>query len=103
MSPGLVPTLAEREGFLAGAVNTLGQPLMVFDPNTGNPFPGNVIPQNRISPQATALLAYYPLPNFNPHGIQLPDSDRQRQQLRMTCNPRVNKMINTKNFSHWLL
>ncbi len=53
----LMPTVGERAGdfsFLSTAVR---------DPLTGLPFPGNVIPANRISPQAAALLAYYPLPN----------------------------------------
>jgi hypothetical protein len=54
--PGLVPTLAERDGTFANAI---------IDPSTGLPFPGNQIPQNRISPQAQALLSFYPLPNFN--------------------------------------
>ena len=38
--------------------------MQIIDPTTGAPFPGNVIPQSRISPQATALLSFYPLPNF---------------------------------------
>ena len=53
--PGLVPTLAERNGIFSETV---------LDPSTGAPFPGNMIPANRISPQAQALLNYYPLPNF---------------------------------------
>ncbi len=36
----------------------------VIDPTTGAPFPGNVVPQSRISPQANALLRFYPMPNF---------------------------------------
>ena len=31
-------------------------------PLTGQPFPGNIIPQDRISPQGRALLNAYPLP-----------------------------------------
>jgi hypothetical protein len=45
----------------------LGQNQIVRDPATGNPFPGNIIPQSRIvNPAATALFsdrALYPLPN----------------------------------------
>ena len=37
--------------------------VIVRDPRTGLPFEGNVIPADRISPQAAALLSYYPLPN----------------------------------------
>ena len=36
---GLVPTEAERGGDLSGLLNPLGQPVIVFDPATGLPFP----------------------------------------------------------------
>lgn len=54
---GTVPDATLRGG------NFNGQPT-IYDPATGQPFPGNVIPQQRISPQATALLNYIPLPNI---------------------------------------
>jgi hypothetical protein len=53
--PALMPGSAERSGVFSSPV---------LDPLTGRPFPGNAIPQNRISPQARALLRLYPLPNF---------------------------------------
>lgn len=53
--PALMPDAAQRSGVF---------PSPVLDPSTGAPFPGNAIPQDRISPQARALLSYYPLPNF---------------------------------------
>src|SRR5581483_5931985 len=31
----------------------------IIDPTTGLPFPGNVIPSNRISPQAEKLLQFF--------------------------------------------
>ncbi len=62
--PTLVPTEAERNGDFSQVLNRLGQPAIVIDPLTGNPFPGNVIPQSRFSPQGIALLKFYPLPNF---------------------------------------
>lgn len=58
--PGLVPTVAERSGDLTDAVNALGQPVTVYDPATGQPFAGPI----PVSPQAAALLNYYPLPNL---------------------------------------
>ncbi len=58
----LVPTAAERMGDLSGLVNPLGQPVTVFNPATGLPFTGNVVP---VSPQAQALLQLYPSPNIN--------------------------------------
>jgi hypothetical protein len=55
-----------RRGDLSG-VN-----VVIRDPVTGLPFPGNQIPLNRISPVARALLdnqANYPLPNRNVSGV----------------------------------
>jgi hypothetical protein len=58
---GLVPTAAERTGDLSGLLNPLGQPVVVFNPATGQPYPGNVVP---VSPQALALLQLYPSPDI---------------------------------------
>jgi hypothetical protein len=53
-----VPTAAMRNGDFSGASFTIRDPL------TGLPFPGNVIPANRIVPQAQAINDFfYPLPN----------------------------------------
>ncbi len=35
----------------------------VLDPESGKPFPGNMIPASRINPVAARLLSYYPAPN----------------------------------------
>jgi hypothetical protein len=54
----IVATAQERAGdfsFLSRAI---------IDPSTGQPFPGNVIPANRIDPAATKLLTLMPLPNI---------------------------------------
>jgi hypothetical protein len=59
--PGLVPTVAERAGDLSGLLNAAGQPAAIYDPATGAPFAGNVVP---VSAQAAALLQFYPLPNL---------------------------------------
>lgn len=53
-----VPTADIRDGNFSGIAGTL------VDPVTGQPFAGNVIPANRISSQAQALLPYIPLPNL---------------------------------------
>ncbi len=55
--PGLVPTEAERAGDLSGLLNPLGQPVVVYNPATGLPFAGNIVP---VSAQAAALLQLYP-------------------------------------------
>jgi hypothetical protein len=92
----LMPDSAERDGNLSQGVNELGQPVQIFDPATGLPFPGNIIPQNRISPQTQALLNFYPLPNVagNPlYNYQIPiisntHQDARQSRLDKTLNPR---------------
>jgi hypothetical protein len=53
---GSVPTTLMRQGNFS-EVST-----PVRDPRTGQPFPGNIIPANRISPVSLNLLQYYPQP-----------------------------------------
>src|SRR2546425_1300644 len=52
--------------------NFSGVSTVIRDPVTGLPFPGNIIPANRISPVARAIVsntALYPLPNRNVSGV----------------------------------
>jgi hypothetical protein len=58
-----MPTLLQRGGDFSQTVDGLGRPVQVIDPLTGVPFDNNTIPAGRISPQAAALLRYYPLPD----------------------------------------
>jgi hypothetical protein len=67
-----VPTEAMRRGDFSGLVDSQGRQIVIYDPATGrnvngvwtrDPFPGNTIPENRISPIAKAIMQYYPLPN----------------------------------------
>ena len=53
----LVPTLKERAGDFSGL------PATIVDPFTKIPFPGNVIPANRINPVGAALVTLYPAAN----------------------------------------
>lgn len=52
-----VPTQNLRNGDFSGTG------LTIKDPSTGQPFPGNQIPANRISSVAQGFLTLYPLPN----------------------------------------
>jgi len=58
-----MPTALERAGDLSQTLDGRGLPVRVVDPTTGQPFEGSAIPAGRISPQAAALLAYYPAAN----------------------------------------
>ena len=54
-----LPSALERTGDFSQATG-LGT---IYDPTTGAPFPNNAIPSTRISPIATGLLSFIPLPN----------------------------------------
>ncbi len=79
-----IPTAAERAGDFSQAVDSAGNPLIIYDPSTTrpnpnydptqpvstsnlqylrDPFPGNVIPGYRLNATALQSLSYYPLPN----------------------------------------
>jgi trimeric autotransporter adhesin len=90
----LVPDLAVRAGDFSNELNAQGQPVQIFNPATGLPFPGNMIP---ISPQAQALLNFYPLPNVssNPrYNYQTPIISSTHQDALQS---RFDKTLNSKN------
>jgi hypothetical protein len=67
------PTAAEQNGDFSGLTNASGKPIIIYDPLTTDPvtgarlpFPGNVIPANRINAVAANIVKYLPLPNINP-------------------------------------
>ncbi len=58
-----VPTALERTGNFSQSVDNNGNPFTIKDPTTNAPFPGNVIPGNRLYAPGIALLKFLPLPN----------------------------------------
>ncbi len=61
-----VPTAAERAGDFSGpGIADCSSPTPV-DPLTGEAFPGNRIPADRLSPAGLLALQLYPLPNTTP-------------------------------------
>jgi hypothetical protein len=86
--PALMPSLAQRNGAFANPI---------IDPTTHAPFPGNAIPQNRISPQASALLSLYPNPNFigeAGYNYQIPMVSPMHQD---SLQARVNKSLGNRD------
>ncbi|MHB2008978.1 MAG: TonB-dependent receptor domain-containing protein [Acidobacteriaceae bacterium] len=57
----IVPTVAERNGDFSNYTGTGTTVVPIYDPATGQQFPGNSI--TNIDPHAKALLPYIPLPN----------------------------------------
>jgi len=73
---GTMPTALERTGNFSQTKDSNGNLIVIYDPSTTKlntavagtqyirtAFPGNIIPANEISPIATKLLSYYPMPN----------------------------------------
>ncbi len=61
----IMPTQRERNGDFSQTTNAAGQPVIIYDPLTGQPFPGNQIPASRINPVARNMLQYLPLPDVD--------------------------------------
>lgn len=101
-----VPTAAERNGdlsdWLAASPN-----YQIYDPNTGNangtgrtPFPNNVIPTGRLSPQALKILAYFPPPNTTVAGTTYTNNYSASGAVAITGNlwdTRWDYYLNPKN------
>jgi len=56
-----VPTAAQRQGDFSAQLPAT----VIRDPQTGTPFPGNIVPASRIDPNGQKLLSLFPLPNVD--------------------------------------
>jgi len=63
-----VPTQAERNGDFSQTRDGSGNLVIIRDPLTGQPFPGNVIPANRFFGPGQAILNVFPMPNASVGG-----------------------------------
>jgi hypothetical protein len=91
---GLVPTVAERTGNLAGVENAFGHPVSIYNPATGLPFQVNQVP---VSSEAQVLLALFPLPNItgNPlYNYQVPVLNNSHQDV---VQSRLDKTLGRKD------
>ena len=63
----------ERAGDFSATIEQNGSLIPITDPNTGNPFPNNVVPASRINREGQGLLNFLPSPNapgrFRSEGI----------------------------------
>jgi hypothetical protein len=88
----LVPTTAQKAGdFSAPGLN------VIYDPTTSAPFPGNRIPDMRISPQAQFFAKYIPDPNSANRAIFAPstalDQDQATVRLDQTITSRHHAFV----------
>ena len=85
-----VPTEAQRGGDFIGAPP-------IYDPTNRAPFDNNRIPMSRLSPQALALLNFYPMPNLagsSLYNYQLPIVGETHQDA---LRAQANKNIGNRN------
>ena len=105
------PTALERQGDFSQSVDGNGKPLIIYNPATGQPFPGNKIDpstlsaaQRNIYNQVQKVLNLYPLPNvagnnqYN-YATQLSFDNPRREDIL-----RIDYQLNTKNrlYGRWI-
>lgn len=89
-----VPTANEINGNFTGLVNGNGQAVTLYDPLTGQPFPNNVIPTNRINPNGQAILRKFGtfanstarFPVFNHESQASASYPRREYSIRVDAN-----------------
>jgi len=83
--------LDPNNGFFNGART-------ITDPNTGQPFQGNIIPANRLSPNGVAMLNAYPLPTAGfRSGANNSIFSSENPQDQRKDNVRLDFRLNDKN------
>ena len=85
-----VPTARMRNGDFSEV------PTLIYDPITRQPFPGNVIPGNRIDPIAARFLALYPDPT-SPGLANNYSSTTLRTQNSTTADARIDHRFSDTN------
>jgi hypothetical protein len=101
-----VPPAALRNGDFSGVSTT------IYDPGTrrvgptglviGDPFPGNIIPQNRLNASSAAIAGLVPLPNFGSPGALARNFFYQPAQFSNTDQGdiRVDQTISSRNTAY---
>ncbi len=83
-----VPTAEERQGIFTNSLDNNGAPIpQLLDPNTRQPYPGNVIPSSAFYALGQTILNRYPMPNVTQapgtnynYQIAAPSTDQLTQQ-----------------------
>ena len=101
-----VPTALERQGDFSQSFDTNGQLIVIRDPTTGLPFPGNVIPADRINSNGQKLLGVFPLPNttdvaltgrlYNYQFKNIQDVPKQSHTLKFDYVPNSKDMFSVR-------
>lgn len=106
------PPAEYHTGDFSRMVDSMGVPILVYDPNTTRPnpngpgyvrdvLPGNIVPASRIDPVAASMMKLYPLPNLttaNPFnaGLNYYESTRSGNGMRQ-YTPRLDQRLSARN------
>lgn len=110
-----VPTVLMRQGnfseLLAPNNVFYNKAIVINDPQTGQPFPGNIIPANRLSPAGIGILRTYPLPNLgtyvngsqNYYRTALHPQNQRKDTLAVDINltDRQRMQFRRMNYAFW--
>ncbi len=98
--PVNMPTALERAGDFSQTILN-GNPVVIYDPSTGQPFPGNRIPSERINAASAALLRYLPDPNL-PFAARNYQTSWSGSSNSVSLNTRLSNIrIKTKDRLNW--
>ncbi len=98
----MMPTEAERRGDFSETRTPGGALIAIRDPLTGQNFPGNIIPMNRVDQRGLAYLNMLPLPNTTGSGYNFQDQEasiphpRRQHLLRVDYRPTQNDTLSVK-------
>ncbi|HXW08085.1 MAG TPA: carboxypeptidase regulatory-like domain-containing protein [Vicinamibacterales bacterium] len=86
-----MPTERERRGDFSQTLDSAGRLIVIRDPVTGQPFPGNVIPAHRINSNGQALLNVLPMPTLFDRSFTQGQFNHQTQAI--ADNPKLNQIL----------
>jgi len=101
-----LPTEAQRRGDFSQTVTADGRPVIIYDPLTTrlvngryvrDPFPGNIIPANRMDPVAQAILTHVPLPRSPGQVNNFPVPENARADVYNQHAVKMDQNINNEN------
>ncbi len=86
-----MPTELERRGDFSQTLDNAGRLIVIRDPQSGQPFPGNVIPANRVNRNGQAILNLLPQPTLSDRSFT---SGNFNHQTQFTAdNPKLNQIL----------
>lgn len=106
-----VPTARERAGDFSQTLDLNGRPIPVIDPTTGQPFPDNIVPTDRIDPNGQAILGLFPMPNITDRGItggnynyqfqEITEHPKKQNLLKVDYHPTATDRVSVRGRTWW--